>query len=69
MKSGFKISLSVESYDKKTAENFRNGYVAKMCIVSKPWKILIPNFDSTNWRLEAWLCQNFMSLPLILSEK
>ena len=27
--SEFKISIVVESYDEKTAENYRNGYVAK----------------------------------------
>ena len=26
--SEFKISISVETYDEKTAENYRNGYVA-----------------------------------------
>ena len=31
----FLISLSVESYDKKTAENFRNSYVTEKRIVFK----------------------------------
>ena len=30
-----KISISVESYDEKTAENYRNCYVAEKRIVSK----------------------------------
>ena len=46
--SGFKISLSVESYDEKTAENYRNYYVAKQRMVSKLSIISISNFDSTN---------------------
>ena len=33
--SGFKISISVESYDEKTAENYRNWYVAHKRIVFK----------------------------------
>ena len=33
--SEFNISISVESYDEKTAENDRNCYVAKKRIVSK----------------------------------
>ena len=41
-----------ESYNEKTAENYRNSYVAEMPIVSKLSKISIPNFVSTNWRLE-----------------
>ena len=44
--------LSVESYDEKMAENNRNYYVAEKCIVSKLSKISIPNFDSTDQRLE-----------------
>jgi len=46
--SEFKISIAVESYDKKTAENYRNCYVAEKRIVSKLSKVSIPNFDSTN---------------------
>ena len=37
--SEFKISIVVESYDEKTAENYRNGYVAKKSKVSKLTKI------------------------------
>jgi len=33
--SEFKILISVESYDEKTAENYRNCYVAENSIVSK----------------------------------
>ena len=38
-------------------------------IVSKLLKISNPNFDSTNWRLECRLCQNFKVLSFIVSEK
>ena len=37
--SEFKISISVESYDEKPAENYRNDYVAEKRIVSKLLKI------------------------------
>ena len=50
--SEFKISISVESYDEKTAENYRNCYLAEMLIVFKLMKLSIPNFDSTNWKAE-----------------
>ena len=33
--SELKISISVESYDEKTAENYRNCYVAEKRIVYK----------------------------------
>ena len=46
------VSFSVKSYDEKTAENFRNCYVAEKQIVSKLSKISMPNFDNTNLRLE-----------------
>ena len=47
--SEFKTSISVESYDEKTAENFRNCYVTeKKRIVSKISKISIPNINNTN---------------------
>ena len=46
--SEFKFSISVESYDEKTAENYRNGYVAEKRIVSNMSKILILKFVSTN---------------------
>ena len=46
--SEVKISLLVESYDEKTAENYRNRYVSEKRIFSKLSKILIPNFDDLN---------------------
>ena len=46
--SEFKSSISVKSYDEKTAEIYRNCYVVKKRIVSKLSKISIPNFESTN---------------------
>ena len=46
--SEFKISISVGSYDEKTAENYRNCYVAEKPIVFKLSKISISNFDRTN---------------------
>ena len=67
--SEFKISISVESYDEKTTENYRNCYVAEERIIFKLSKILIPNFSSTNGKLKSKLCQNFTSLFLKLSEK
>ena len=42
------ISNSVESYDEKTAEKYRNCYAAEKRIVYKLSRILIPNFNSTN---------------------
>jgi len=33
--SDFKISISVENYDEKTAENYRNCYIAEKHIISK----------------------------------
>ena len=44
----FESSLTVESYDRKTVQNFQNSYVAEKRIVSKLLKILIINFDNTN---------------------
>ena len=41
--SEFKISISVESYDEKTAENYRNCYVTEKPIVCKLSKMSIPN--------------------------
>ena len=32
-------------------------------------KYVVPNFDSINWKLESRLCQNFMFLSFILSQK
>ena len=46
--SELKISISVESYDDKIAENYRNYYVAEKFIVSKLSKISITHFYSTN---------------------
>ena len=43
-----KISISVEFYDEKTSESYRNYYVAEKRIVSKLSKITIHNFDGTN---------------------
>ena len=43
--SEFKISISIESYDEKTAESDRNCYVAENGIFSKLSKISIPNYD------------------------
>ena len=50
------MSVSVESYDEKTAENYQNYYVAEKSITSKLLNISIPNFGSTNLRLEGRLC-------------
>ena len=50
--SEFKIFISVESYDEKYAENYRNWYVAEKRIVSKISKISIQNFDSKKLRFE-----------------
>ena len=44
--SDLKISISVECYEEKTAENYRNGYLAEKRIILKLLKISIPNFDS-----------------------
>ena len=49
--SEFKISVPVESYDEKTAENYRNCYVAKKRIASKLSKISIPNLIT---QIEDW---------------
>ena len=46
--SEFKIFISVESYDEKTAENYQNFYVAEKRIVSKLSNLSIPNFDNSN---------------------
>ena len=46
--SELKISISVEIYDKKTAENDRNCNVAEKRIVFKLSKISIPNLNSKN---------------------
>ena len=67
--SEFRISISIESYDEKTAENCRNCYVFEKRIVCKLPKISATNFNSTNWRIEWRLCEYFTSLSLILSKK
>ena len=54
--SEFKFFIQVESYDEKTAENYRNCYVTEKRIVSKLSKISIQNCNNTNWRLERKLC-------------
>ena len=46
--SEYKILISIESYDEKAAENYRNCYVAEKRIVPKLSKTSIPKFDSTN---------------------
>ena len=67
--SEFENSPSVESYDGKTAENYRNWYNAEKSVVFKQSRILTPNIGSTILILESRLCQNFKSPSLILSEK
>ena len=51
--SEFKNFISVERYDAKTAENYRNYYVTEKRIIFKLLKISILNFDGTNLRLEC----------------
>ena len=46
--SELNISISAESYDEKTAENYRNCYVAGKRIISKLTERSIPNFNSTD---------------------
>ena len=67
--SEFKIFISVESYDEKTSENYRNCYVVEKRFITKLWKISIQNSHSVSWRLEWRLCWNFTSLSFIVSEK
>ena len=64
-----KISISVESYDEKTVENYWNVYVVENTIVSKQPKITIPNVHRTNWRLEWRLGQNLTSFSYMLCKK
>ena len=45
--SGFKMLISVESYDGTTVENYRNYHAAKKPIVLKLSKISIQSFDNT----------------------
>ena len=51
-RSESKISFSVENYDEKTGENYRNFYVIEKRIISKLSKISIKYFNSTNRKLE-----------------
>ena len=50
--SEFKICISVESYDEKTAKNYRNCYVAESLQFSNyqrfPFQILISQIDDLN---------------------
>ena len=46
--SEFKNSISIESYDEKTAESYRNCYVAEERIIFKLSKISIPHLNSTD---------------------
>ena len=50
--SEFKISITVENYDEKTAGNYRNCYVNETRIVSKLTKILILHLNSKNRKFE-----------------
>ena len=43
-----KMSISIESYDEKTTENYRNCYVAEKPTIFKASYTSIPNFNSTN---------------------
>ena len=42
MKPDFKISIAVESFDEKTAENYRNCYIAEKRIVFQTFKDINP---------------------------
>ena len=44
--SELKIFITVENYDEKTAESYRNYYVAEKRTVSKQSIISISNFNS-----------------------
>ena len=59
------ISISVKSYDEKIAENYRDCYVNRKCIVSKLSEISIPNFNSTNGRL----CKVFLIVKFLIVSK
>ena len=50
--SEFEFSLSLTIMMEKTTKICRNGYDAEKRIVSKLSKLLIPNFNSLNWKLE-----------------
>ena len=42
------MSISDDSYDEKTTENYCNYYVCEKRIFSELSKISIPNYDNTN---------------------
>ena len=63
------FSFQSEVMLKKSAENNRNCFDAEKRIVSKLSNMYVPNFDGKNWRLESILCQHFMSLSSMLSQK
>ena len=63
--SELKIPLSVESYEEKTADDYRSF----IKITAELSKISIRNLNSTNLRLEKRLGQNFPSLHFIFSGK
>ena len=67
--SEIKISISVESYDEKVAENHQNCYVSEKNIVSKLSKISIPNFNTTNLKLKMKIVLKFHVPIFKLSEK
>ena len=55
------VFLSVETYDEKTAEIYRNGCITEKRIVFKLSKISIPSFNRINWRL-VWKFDSQMNL-------
>ena len=59
--SELKTFIPVESHDEKTAENYRNGYLAEKPIIFKLSKISIPYFDRTELDLsdDTIRIQNF----------
>ena len=46
--SEFKIFISIKSYDDKTAENYRNYYIAENRIVSKLSNVKTQNYEDLN---------------------
>ena len=60
--SELKISISVESHDEKTVENYRNCYISEKRIVSKLSKISISNFNTMNWRLGGKFCYSLICI-------
>ena len=68
--SEFKISISVESYAVKTAENYKNCYVAEKRIVDKLSKYRSQIRRAQMEEMEKnGKFQNFTSLSFILSGK